>query len=82
MSLYRQGVNASQSLIGPYKRRVDMFALGSRDFYKGSRHFYTRGHSGMAVGGAKSWIIELLTDIVHIMLVVGGVYLVFNAIFA
>lgn len=78
MSLYSNGVSAANSLVGPYRARVNRFAAGAADFHRGGQHFYRRG---VAVGGVKSGIINLLIDIVHIMLVLGGVYLVMTSIF-
>lgn len=79
MSLYAQGVSAANSLVGPYRERARTFAAGAMDFHRGSRHFYTRG---IQVGGVRSGIINFLIDLVHILLVVGGVYLVATSILA
>lgn len=79
MSLYAHGVSAANALVGPYHARARRFTTGAMDFHRGSRHFYTRG---IQVGGVKDGIINFLIDIVHILLVVGGLYLVATSIFA
>lgn len=78
MSLYSRGVELSNTVIGPYRQRASKFQLGALDFYKGGSRFYSRG---IVSGGVKSGIINFLIDVVHIMLIVGGLFLVFNAIF-
>lgn len=76
MSLYAKAY--ANSIVGPYRERVSRFSAGAMDFHRGTSRFYTRG---IQVGGVKSGIINFLIDIVHILLVVGGVYLVMTSIF-
>lgn len=79
MSLYTRGIALSDSVLGPYRQRAATLRAGALDFHRGTNHFYRRG---IAVGGVKDGIVSFLIDLVHIMLVVGGVYLVFTSIFA
>lgn len=79
MSLYSRGVALSDSVLGPYRARAATLRAGALDFNRGSRHFYRRG---IAVGSVKDSLIGFLIDIVHILLVVGGVYLVLTSLFA
>lgn len=81
MSLYAHGVSAANSVIGPYRARMNRLALGAANFQKGSKYFYARGSSGLRVAGVKSGIVNFLIDIVHILLLMGGVYLVMTSIF-
>jgi hypothetical protein len=76
MSLYARGV--VNSMVGPYRDRASTFKAGALDLYRGGQRFYARG---IQVGGVKSGIINFLIDLVHIMLVAGGVYLVLTSIF-
>lgn len=77
MSLYARGVSAADSVVGPYRIRANRLALGANDFHRGASRFYARG---IQIGGVKSGIINFLIDLVHILLIVGGVYLVMTSI--
>lgn len=77
MKTYALGI--ANSVTGPYRARASQFKAGALDFYRGSHHLYRRG---MHVGGVKSGIVNFIIDIVHILLVLGGAYLVATAIFA
>lgn len=75
MSLYARG----SALVDSTRSRAMTLRAGVLDFHRGSQHFYRRG---IAVGSVKDSIVSFLIDIVHILLVVGGVYLVMTSLFA
>jgi hypothetical protein len=79
MSLYTHGVAAANSLVGPYRIRASKFTTGALDFHRGASRFYRRGQMQVR-GTITNWLVELILDIVHIGLIVGGIYLILTAL--
>lgn len=84
MSLYRRGAFQKQSL--PHSESLESLGMVISGLSRGhsASSLYKRGASpvfqGVTVGGAMSWIRELIVDIAHIALLLGGLSLLVKAI--
>ncbi len=97
MSLYKKGLAATTlpplgSFANPYVARIDEGRVGASLINRASKHFYKRGITGKSepafqkrprdvVGGVMDSATSFLMDVVHLLLLLGGAYMLVNAIF-